>query len=45
MQQPPAPTPDSDTPLEQALDWLILLDDADEACQARFAQWLAASPA
>ncbi len=45
MQQQPAPTPDSDTPLEQALDWLILLDDADEACQARFAQWLAASPA
>lgn len=44
MHQQQAPNPDSDTPLKQALDWLILLEDADEVCQARFAEWLAASP-
>ena len=44
MQHPQGSPTDSDMPLEQALDWLILLEDADEACQARFAEWLAASP-
>lgn len=40
-----APNTDSDDALSQALDWLFLLEDADADCQARFAQWLAASPA
>nr|WP_069084866.1 FecR domain-containing protein [Pseudomonas sp. TCU-HL1] len=32
-----------DGPIAEALDWLILLDGADEACRARFDAWLAAS--
>ncbi|QMV63317.1 FecR family protein [Pseudomonas berkeleyensis] len=43
-QQQGSPT-DSDTPLSQALDWLLLLENADDDCRARFAEWLAASPA
>lgn len=35
----------SDTPQSQALDWLLLLENADDDCRARFAQWLAISPA
>lgn len=45
MHQQQASNQNSDTPLEQALNWLILLEDADAACQARFNEWLAASPA
>jgi transmembrane sensor len=45
MQHQPGPFADSDTPLEQALDWLILLENADDDCRARFAEWLAVSPA
>lgn len=36
---------DSDASLSQALDWLLLLEHADDDCRARFAEWLAASPA
>lgn len=43
-QQQGTPT-DSDASLSQALDWLLLLEDADDDCRARFAEWLAASPA
>ncbi|WP_437880943.1 FecR family protein [Pseudomonas sp. LRF_L74] len=32
-------------PLSQALDWLLLLENADDDCRVRFAAWLAASPA
>ncbi|TBU86879.1 glycerol-3-phosphate ABC transporter substrate-binding protein [Pseudomonas dryadis] len=39
------PTAENHTPQDQALTWLILLEDADEACRARFAEWLAVSPA
>lgn len=35
----------SDTPQSQALDWLLLLENADDDCRARFAEWLAISPA
>lgn len=45
MHQQQGPHTDSDTPLKQALDWLILLEDADDACRARFREWLAATPA
>ena len=34
-----------DPHLAQALDWLIQLEDADDATRARFDAWLAAHPA
>lgn len=44
----PHPAPGSamleNGPMAEALEWLILLEGADEACQARFEAWLAASP-
>lgn len=43
-QQQGTPT-DSDASLSQALDWLLLLEHADDDCRAQFAEWLAASPA
>ncbi|VXD04826.1 FecR family protein [Pseudomonas sp. 8Z] len=39
------PPHDSDATLSQALDWLLLLEHADDDCRAQFAEWLAASPA
>nr|WP_234358291.1 FecR family protein [Pseudomonas resinovorans] len=38
------PTAPDNRPLAEALDWLIVLEDADEATQARFAAWLDAAP-
>lgn len=45
MPQQRGPGADNDASLDQALDWLLQLEDADDACRARFADWLAASPA
>lgn len=45
MPEQQTPTPDNEVALDQALDWLIRLDAADDACRARFVAWLAASPA
>ncbi len=49
-EEPPVPPPAAsgsaeleDGALAEALDWLILLEDADEACQGRFEAWLHAS--
>lgn len=44
MPEPHGPQTDNDAPMSEALDWLLALESADEACRARFQAWLAASP-
>lgn len=39
------PTAENQTLQDQALTWLILMEDADDACRQRFAAWLEVSPA
>ena len=40
----PSPAPDSASAMDQALDWLIVLDSPSEAQSRAFDQWLAADP-
>lgn len=49
MPDPLRPTPDAHPPVDpaclgEALDWLILLDEADDDCRQRFEHWRARSP-
>ncbi|PPA01698.1 glycerol-3-phosphate ABC transporter substrate-binding protein, partial [Pseudomonas sp. MWU12-2312b] len=41
----PSPAQDSADAMDQALDWLIVLDDPSEEQTRQFHQWLAADPA